>query len=173
MVEIKKILLNEKGNILIYFILVILIFIAISGLVMDFANVYIKSSKVKEAVNRSVKAGTLEILEGENLANGLFYIDEDRADDTFKTILAHNLGLNEINLDPLEKSVLEERPTILEFEVINTTPSNYYSPTLERNFGIENPSIVTVLEFRVRGVFIKKTLRVSKLSSSQLTSVYD
>jgi hypothetical protein len=173
MVRIKKILSSKDGNIFIYFILVIMVFIAISGLVMDFSNVYIKSNKVKQAVNRSAKASTIEILEGEDLANGVFYIDEARANNTFRNILAHNLGLNDTTLEPLEKSILEEKPNILEFEAVNATPTTYYSPTLERNFDIENPSIVAVIEFKVRGVFIKKTLRISKLSASQLTSVYD
>src|SRR6056297_3966110 len=99
--------------------MVIMVFIAISGLVMDFSNIYIKSNKVKQAVNRSAKASTIEILEGEDLANGVFYIDEGRANDTFNTILAHNLGLDDVTLEPLEKSILEEKPNILEFEAVN------------------------------------------------------
>jgi hypothetical protein len=170
--EIKKNFSNSKGGIFIYLIIVIVVFLGLSALVLDFSNVYIKSAKIKYAVNRAVKASTIQVLEGEELANGNFLIDEVVAQDTFERILAHNLGLDENTLEPLEKSLLTEKPTIKEFVVENNTPTIYNSPTLGRAYPIDNPSVIAVLEFKIRGVLIKKTLRISKLSSSQLTSIY-
>ena len=171
--EIKKTLTNTKGGTFIYLIVVIIVFLGLSALALDFSNVYIKAKKIEYAVNRSVKAGTLQILEGEELANGRFLIDETAARDAFEKILAHNLGLNEYTLEPLGKSLLCERPIIREFTVENNTPTVYHSSTLGRAYQIENPSVVAVLEFKIRGVLIKKTLRIAELSSSQLTSIHD
>lgn len=171
--EIKKLLSNSKGGIFVYLTIVIIVFIGISALALDFSNIYIKSKKIKYAVNRAVKASTLSILKGEDLANGVFLIDEVEARDSFELILAHNIGLDENSLEPLEKSLVYEAPNIVEFVTANNTPTTYYSPTLGRTFNIENPSVIAVLEFKIRGILLKKTLRVAKLSSSQLTSIYD
>lgn len=170
--EMQKTLSNSKGGIFIYLIIIIIIFLGLSAIVMDFSNIYIKSKKIKYAVNRSVKASTLCILEGEELANGMFKIDDTVAQEVFETILAHNLGLDENTLEPLNKSLLDEKPVIKEFVVENNTPTIYNSPTLGRSYTIDNPSVIAVLNFKIRGVLLKKTLRISKLSSSQLTSIY-
>jgi len=173
MESIRRTLSNKKGSTYVYLIIIIVIFLGISALVLDFSNVYIKAKKIKHAVNRSVKASTLQIQTGDSLADGIFLIDETKAEEAFEQILAHNLGLNPASLEPLSKSLVYEKPTIREFHVENTFPANYYSPTLNNTFQLENPSVVAVLEFEIRGVLIRRTLRVSKLSSSQLISVYD
>ncbi|KXG73724.1 hypothetical protein [Thermotalea metallivorans] len=170
--EIKKNLSNQKGGAIIWLMIVIIAFVAVSALVLDFTNLYIKAKQVKLSLNRSVKAGSLAILEGEQLANGNFLIDTGRAENNFRKILAHNLGLNESTLEPLAKSVLSEKLIIKEFAVENNTPAIYYSGTLKRNFNIENPSVIAVVEVKIRGVFLQKKMRLSKLSSSQLISIY-
>lgn len=170
--EIKEILSNSKGNIFIYLMVVIIVFISVSALVMDFANLYNQSKKIKHAVNRSVKASTLQIQVGEKLANGDFIIDPVMAREAFESILAKNLGLDENTLEPLEKSVVDAKPNIIEFHVENNTPTTYTSSTLGVNYPLEHPSVIAVLEVRLRGVFIRRNIRVGKLSSSQLTSIY-
>jgi len=171
--EIKQNLSDEKGGAMIWFMIMVVAFVGISALVMDFGNLYIKSKQVKQAINRSVKAGTLAILEGDSLANGSFVIDDTQAENNFKLILAHNLGLDETTLEPLSKSVVSQAPIIREFSVENSTPTTYTSSALGKDFDIEHPSVIAVVEVKIRGIFIQRTIRVSKLSSSQLTSIYD
>lgn len=68
---------------------------------------------------------------------------------------------------------VNKKSVIKEFSVENNTPTDYYSSTLNRKIHIEKPSVIAVIEFEIKGIFVKKTIIVSKLSSSQLTSVYD
>lgn len=182
--KVKEILKNEKGNVFIYFIILIFILIGVTALVLDISNLYVKSKKIKHAVNRAVNAGALQILEGETLldgtfipseelADGIFKIDETKAAIAFQTILAHNVGLDENTLEPLEKSLVYEKPVIKELVVENDTPKVYTSLAIGKSYELENPNIVAVLDFKIRGVFLKNTIRVFKLSSSQLTTIYD
>ena len=132
-----------------------------SALVLDFSNLYIKSKKIKSAINRAVNASTFQIKEGEELANGEFKIDEDEAETVFKETLAKNLGLDANTLEPLGKRLLPSPPIIKEFEVENDTPTTYNSPTLGMAYQIDRPSVIAVLEFQIKGVFIQRTLRVA------------
>lgn len=168
-----KILNNDKGNSTIWLILMITVFLIATSIILELSTLYIKSNKIKEALNRSVKAGTLEVIEGTNLAKGIFLINETKAQQNFKTTLADNLGLDRNTLEPLQKSLVTQKPVIKEFTVENNTPKVYRSSTLNRDFNIENPSVVAVIEFKVRGIFFEKTIITYKLSSSQLTSVYN
>lgn len=172
---IKKTLLSDKGNVFIWLIIIIVIFSGISALVFDFGNIYLKAKKVKNAINKSVKAGTLAVEKGEDLANGNFIINTDRANANFKQILANNLGVNELSLEPKEggRSLLSEPPVIKELVVINTVPTTYNSPTMGMPYSIKKPSVLAVVEVQIKGLFIKKTLTIGKLSSAQLTSIYD
>jgi len=163
MKDIRKILSDEKGGAMIWFMIMTIAFVSVSALVMDFGNLYIKSKQIKQAINRSVKAGSLAILEGNDLANGNFIIDDTQAEDNFRLILAHNLGLDETTLEPLPKSVLSQAPNIREFSVENSTPITYTSNTLGRDFEIEKPSVIAVVEVKIRGIFIQRTIRVVKL----------
>lgn len=168
-----KILKDKKGNAFLLLVLFVFIFTGITALVLDLNNLNIKSKKIKYAMNNAVKAGALQIKEGVELSEGIFLIDEVKAEDAFYQILAHNVGLDETTLEPLEKSLVYETPVIRELQVVNTTPTNYNSPTLGGTFFIEHPTIISVMEFKVRGILLKKTIRVAKLSSSQLKSIYD
>jgi len=171
--EIQKIIKSKKGGIFIWLMIIILAFVGISALVLDFFNLYIQSKQIKYAINRSVKAGALAIAKGEPLADGIFLIDETKAINNFNIILAHNLGLDEYTLEPLPRSIAYEKPIIRELEIINTTPTVYTSPTLSKDFSIEKPTVAAVLEVKIKGLFLQKTIRVAKLSSSQLGTIYD
>lgn len=171
--ETQKILKNKKGGIFIWLMIIIMAFVGVSALVLDFFNLYIQSKQIKYAINRSVKAGALAIAKGDPLANGNFLIDDVEAIDNFNMILAHNLGLDEYTLEPLSRSIVYEKPVIRELEVINATPTVYNSPTLGKNFSLDKPTVVAVLEIKIKGLFLQKTIRVAKLSSSQLETIYD
>ncbi len=143
-------------------------------LVIDFGSLYMNNKSVKESLNRAVKAAALAINEDEQLAEGIFTIDPAGAEVNFKQILSKNIGLNEITLEPLPTgSLLAEKPEIKEFIVQNTTPTTYYSPTLKIFFTFEHPAVLAVIQVRVKGVFSSQTFTMYKLSSSQLTSIYD
>lgn len=167
-----QIIKSKNGNAFIYLIIFIFLFVSLTALALDFSNLLIKSKKVKNAMNNAVKAGSLQIQEGEELSEGIFLIDEVRAEEAFYKILAHNIGLDEYTLEPLERSLVYEKPIIREFYCENVVPSNYYSPTLNGTFPLEHPTTIAVIEFKVRGLLLKKTIKVGKLSSSQLKSIY-
>ncbi|MBA1336515.1 MAG: hypothetical protein HPY66_2950 [Firmicutes bacterium] len=173
MVRIRETLKSNGGNVYIWLIILVFTFAGVTALVFDFANLYIKSKQVKHAMNRATLAGALAVREGDGMADGVFLIDPDAAQDNFRAVLAHNLGLDETTLEPLPGSILSGRPEIKELAVENDYPSSYVSTTLGRAYSIEHPSVIAVVEFTVRGMLIRKTLVVDKLSGSQLTSVYD
>ena len=176
-----KLLKNQRGNAYIFLIIFIFTFIWMSTLVIDYSNLNIQTKKIKYAMNRAVKAAALQIqegndsnlTEGESLANGIFLIDEEKSEEVFKEVLASNLGLDEVSLEPLENSVLYEKPIIREFKVINSYPSNYLSPVINQTYEIEHPSVVATLEFKVKSTFLVTDIQINKFSGSQLTSVYD
>lgn len=165
---------NEKGSMNIWFVIIIFVFLGIAVLVMDFGSLYMNNKSVKEALNRAVKAATLAIKEDEQLAEGIFTIDPVRAEVNFKQILASNIGLNVVTLEPLPGgSLVTEKLDIKEFIVENSTPSTYYSPMLKNTFSFEHPSVLAVIRVKVKGVFSSRTFTMYKLSSSQLTSIYN
>lgn len=133
-------------------------------------------------MNRAVKAASLQIknddtlingLNGSELAEGIFKIDDVKAKEIFKVVLSDNLALNNSTLEPKSNSLLYKKPIIRELEVINDTPTKYTSSNINQTYDVENPSVVAVLEFEVKGLFLKTDIKIDKLSSSQLTSIYD
>ena len=165
---------NEKGNISIYHVIVIFIFLGMAALAIDYGSLYMNNKLIKEGLNRAVKAAALAIQEDEQLAEGVFTIDPLRAEINFKQILAVNIGLNEITLEPLSTgSMVTEKPEIREFIVHNITPTTYYSSVLANYFTLEYPSVLAVVRVKVKGVFSSRTFTLYKMSSSQLMSVYD
>lgn len=169
-----RFLKDKRGNAFVWMIIFIFVFIGISTLVIDYGNLYVKTKKIKYTMNRAVKAATLQIKEdGEELANGLFKIDEVKAEEAFKEVLAGDLGLSETTLEPLANSLLYATPVIKEFEVINDSPKSYTSPVINVVYNIENPSVVATIEFKIKSTFLVTDIQVNKLSGSQLTSVYD
>ncbi len=164
---------NENGNTHIWVVVIILVFLMMAALI-DFGSLYMNNKTVKESLNRAVKAAALAIREDEQLAEGIFTIDPIRAEVNFKQILASNVGLNEITLEPLPTgSLVTEKPEIKEFIVQNVTPATYYSPALANSFTFEHPSVLAVIRVKVKGAFSSRIITLHKLSSSQLTSIYD
>ena len=172
--NVMKKYLNNKGSSYIWLMILIIIFIGMTVLLLDNVSIYMNTKKIKSGLNLSVKAAALAINENEQLAEGTFTIDPVRAEVIFKQILAKNLGLNQATLEPLTTgSLVTEKPEIKEFIVENLTPVTYYSPALESSFIFENPSVLTVIQVKVKGVFSSRILTMYKLSSSQLTSIYN
>ncbi len=169
-----KYIKNEKGSINIWFVVIVFVFLGMAVLVIDFGSLYMNNKNVKEGLNRAVKAAALAIQEDEQLAEGIFTIDPAGAVVNFKQILSKNIGLNEITLEPLSTgSLVTERPEIKEFIVENSVPATYYSPALKNAFTFEHPAVLAVIRVKVKGVFSSRTFTLYKLSSSQLTSIYD
>ena len=169
-----RFLRDKRGNAFIWMIIFIFVFIGISTLVIDYGNLYVKTKKIKYTMNRAVKAASLQINEdGGDLANGVFKIDEVKAEEAFREVLAGDLGLNETTLEPLANSLLYATPIIQEFEVINDAPKSYISPIINQIYNIENPSVIATIEFKVKNTFLVTDILVNKLSGSQLTNVYD
>lgn len=165
---------NEKGSINIWFVIIIFIFLGLAVLVIDFGSLYMNNKAVKESLNRAVKAAALAINENEQLAEGIFTIDSVRAEINFKQILAANIGLNEVTLEPIQGgSLVTEKPDLTEFIIENSTPATYYSPALRNTFTFEHPSVMAVIQVKIKGVFSSRNFTLYKLSSSQLTSIYD
>ena len=170
---VKKLKNNSGSTMIIWLIIISLIFILLSAFFIDFANLYTNAKKVKSSVNLAVKAASLQIKEDERLASGKFEIDKDKAYKAFIKILANNLNLDESTLEPLENSILYEKPVIREFEVINNTPMLYNSMILNNIYKVENSSVFVVVEFKIKTIFISGDIIVDKLSSSQLSTIYE
>ena len=169
-----KYIKNEKGSINIWFVVIVFVFLGIAVLVMDYGSLYMNNKNVKEGLNRAVKAAALAIQEDEQLAEGIFTINPAGAEVNFKQILAKNIGLNEVTLEPLPGgSLVTEKPEIKEFIVGNSVPATYYSLAMKNTFVFEHPTVLAVIRVKVKGVFSSQTFVMYKLSSSQLTSMYD
>lgn len=91
-------------------------------------------------------------------ANGVLRIDPDRAHETFKRVLAYNLGLSDVTLEPLKGSGMSSKPSYVlvvyngddtytpgayEYRFINGSYSDGPLPfdTLPKDFSIDVDSI--------------------------------
>ena len=167
--------LDNKGNaVIVWFMISVALFVGLQPLVIDFGGMLSSQIKVKNSLNKAVKAASLAIQDGEDLANGNFRINSGQAEVNFNRYIALNLGLNEITLEPLSTgSRLPKAPTVKEFVVQNTASSTYTSSYMGQTYQINKPTVISSLEFSYQGVFLRKSFRVGRLSSSQLNSVYD
>lgn len=153
------------------------LFIVLSIISLDFYTFYQKNVKVKEALNRGVKASALQLdtdavdSNGNNLAGmGIFIINQNSAKKAFDDVIINNIGLD-TNFNPKPVSVLKKPLSILEFKVLNdyqNMPYEYYSPTLNQKYLIKNPGVFCVCSFEIRSYFIKKEITFAKLSSAEL-----
>lgn len=167
--KIKKYLFNDRGSsILIWLVIITLLFVIIVSFLVDVHNIYMFNKKVKNCINLAVKSACLEIKEDINLASGKFIIDEKKAYNSFINVIRENLNLDK-NLNANDNSILFEKPIIKEFEVINDFSNKFHSITLDKDYIVKNPSVFVVIEFKIKLIFIKKSIIVNKLSSSQLT----
>lgn len=164
---------------IIFFAWLTILFMVFSVLLLDFYTFYQKNIKIKEALNRSIKAAALQIdteisdSGGNNLAGmGIFLVNDTDAYPTFEDILKANIGLDD-NLSPLDVSVLRTPISVLEFEILNdyeNMPYEYHSPTLNDDYLVQNPGVFAVCSFEVQSYFIKKQITFGKLASAELVN---
>lgn len=180
----KKNLHNKKGDTVIIFMIMILIFfVSVSIIGLDLYGMYSRNIKVKATINRAVKGAAMQVDTqatdeyGNNLsAKGVFLIDETEARKIFEDIISVNLGIDKTTLEPLKNSILRHKPEVVEFEILNDykkMPYEYTSITLNEKFLIKHPTVFVVLKFKVDSFFLKDQYAVGKMSSSQLINSAD
>lgn len=180
----KNNLKNKKGDTVIIFMIMILIFfVSVSIIGLDLYGLYSRNVKVKATMNRAVKGAAMQVdteitdENGDNLAaKGIFLIDEAEATKAFEEIMSVNLGIDKATLEPLESSILRYKPEIVEFVILNdykNMPYEYTSAVLSEKFIVDHPTVFAVLKFNVDSFFLKEQYAVGKMSSSQLINSAD
>ena len=169
---------KRRGDSLFLFMLSFTVVIALMVIANgDLSNFYNQNMKVKSAVNRAVKAASMQLdttvvdLAGENLsAQGIFLIDEVKAEEAFKEVLTQNLGLDD-ELKPLSNSILSSPAEIIEFKILNdyqNMPYDYTSPVNGKTYNIKNPCVLTIMKIQIKSFLINKEMIFGRLSSSEL-----
>ena len=169
---------KRRGDSLFLFMLSFTVVIALMVIANgDLSNFYNQNMKVKSAVNRAVKAASMQLdtavvdLAGENLsAQGIFLIDEIKAEEAFKEVLNQNLGLDD-ELKPLSNSILSSPAEIMEFKILNdyqNMPYDYTSPVNGKTYNIKNPCVLTIMKIQIKSFLINKEMIFGRLSSSEL-----
>lgn len=143
----------------------------------DMKVFYNQNAKVKTAINRSVKSAALMVdlnstgYYGENdSANGIFTIDAEAAENTFKEVLSKNLGLDE-DLSPLKNSILTSPVVIREFKVMNdymNMPYEYISEVNNKTYIIKRPCVLALVQIEIKSSLLSKEMLFGTLSSAEV-----
>ena len=143
----------------------------------DMKVFYNQNAKVKTAINRSVKSAALMVdlnstgYYGENdSANGIFTIDAEAAENTFKEVLSKNLGLDE-DLSPLKNSIITSPVVIREFKVMNdymNMPYEYISEVNNKAYIIKRPCVLALVQIEIKSSLLSKEMLFGTLSSAEV-----
>jgi hypothetical protein len=102
--------------------------------------------KAKQSVNRSAHAAAQQI-NMEQLADGIYAIDETKAKTVAWNYLQQNLQLDEQG-NPLPTSSLQKSLDIVTFQVVNhgvTFPYTFREPTLNYSVVLDRPGVVIIM----------------------------
>ena len=141
-----------------FFGIVMLIFI----LVIDFKRVSISKLEVKNALNISVKAATLQTdLNPEKIGNGIFEIDPIKSTTVFKEYLQMNSPSN-VKIDIIDCKAINPK----ENEPIEYVTNDGHRVSFNR------PTYVAQLKITTNTAFVNHTFNIDSLSAGQVVDLY-
>lgn len=154
----KRFLFDKKGFMLISMMFLLIVFWYCWSLTMDGTDAKYAANTAKRALNRAVKAATLQV-DKEQLATGVLLIDEEDSRLVFDEIIRRNLFLNPDNT-PSSNSPLATAPQVLEYFVYQGPGFPYtHTYTIGGSFApiqytFQDPGVMAVIKIQYRFNFI-------------------
>ncbi|MFD1362710.1 hypothetical protein ACFQ4A_13705 [Lentibacillus salinarum] len=145
---------RNNGFATIWYMIAIVLIISLASFVLSEGYANVQQNKIKTAMNRAVKAATMQYDTKELSENAKIVIPKDKAKQEFKTYLTDNLKLNNA-LNPTEDSVFENGFQIVDFSIIDEESLPY---TVERSdvqfrHTFQNPGVLAVVQTTVTDIW--------------------
>lgn len=127
------------------------IFFIFLSICFDIAKLRETKEVIKDVMDLSTKAAVLQVdTNKDNIADGIFLIDDVKAKQAFIDVMALNL-----NLDPLVVKNL-----MVDYHAVNA-PGPYTNPLTNITYQIGKPTFVAAIKFSFSGIVIKKDITIS------------
>ena len=141
-----------------FFGIIVLLFI----LVIDFKRVSVAKLEVKNALNISVKAATLQTdLNPDKIGNGIFEIDSVKSTEIFKEYLKLNTPSN-VSIDIRDcKAINPQENQVIEYVTEDGNKVSFNKPTY-----------VAQLKITTKTTFVTHTFKIDSLSAGQVIDLY-
>lgn len=138
------------------------IFILFSCAIYDVKKASMYKEEVKNALDISTKAATLQVDKDSNkIAQGIFEIDPVASKNVFEQYLSENLSTSKKDLFVY----------VVDYKAINThTPIYYTNPVTGAKKQIDHPTFVAVMKFNYKGIFTNRTISIDNLSGTRMLS---
>lgn len=88
----KKLKTKKGGTVIITVILLVILFPIMFSAIIDLSNIYNISKRIKFSLNASTKSASSRV-DWMKVPDGNFYLDKEKANDSFENIFKKNLGL--------------------------------------------------------------------------------
>lgn len=129
----------------------VLIFVIMASLIFDMNKFRETKEIIKDAMDLATKAAVLQIdMNRDQIAEGIFLIDNDKACAEFIRVMALNLNCDEQKI----------RDSMQDYHAINTI-GPYTNPLTGKTYQINKPTFVAAIKFKFNGIFIKHDIVVT------------
>lgn len=160
--------LNNKGFISIYTILWLCVLFPLLLFVSIDVSYYMHQNNRLKSITDNATASAVTYLDETQIPYGKLVIEEVEAKKAIMDIIRKDLSLND-DMTPKSDSVLGAAPKI-NVQVVNNVPSAGIEVTTPQgNVTIKNSTVLTTVEYPIKGLFYHKTIaNFKKLSVSQV-----
>lgn len=139
----------------------VVLFVVLTALVYDFAQIFYIKRSMKDALDLSTKAAALQLDEDPiKIGLGIFEIDVDKAKSVNEEIFIENLSISFEN-------------SIISTDVLNVHSTTSYNAPNGKQYSINSPTIFSSATYHYDGYFVKWDIDVELLSGSVLRNKND
>ncbi|MFD1363093.1 hypothetical protein ACFQ4A_15700 [Lentibacillus salinarum] len=145
---------REQGFATIWYMIAIVLIISLASFVLSEGYANVQQNKIKTAMNRAVKAATMQYDTKELSENAKIVIPQGDAEQEFKTYLTDNLKLDN-DLNPREDSVFDHEFQVVDFSIIDEGSIPYTVDLSDVRFRhtFEKPGVLAVVETTVTDIW--------------------
>lgn len=146
--------LSNKGFATIWYLIAVVVIVFMASFVISESYAETQQDEIKTAMNRAVKAATMQY-DKDILSNeAKIVIPEDQANLKFKEYLEDNLKLDN-SLKPTEGSVFQNKFQLITFKVVDQESLPYTAEVTEAKFShtFKNPGVMAVIKTTVNDVW--------------------
>lgn len=137
---------EQRGGAMVAVLILVPVMVLVLVLSYDTADLTHTGNWFQESVNRATKAGAFQIT-GISYATGTPQIDPPTAEDKFREILAQNMHLNPVTLEPLNDRV-KTTPTYALLVFNGPFPQSYTNSEYGIAETINEPTVIAMVKFR-------------------------
>ena len=137
---------RQQGGAMVAVLILVPVMVLVLVLSYDTADLTHTGSWFQESINRATKAAAFQIT-GISYASGAPQIDPPTAEDRFREILAQNMHLNPVTLEPQNDRV-KTTPTYALLVFNGPFPQSYTNAEYGISETINEPTVIAMVKFR-------------------------